>query len=235
MAYLNAWNEEENEISIDLHDQPLSKKQKTVAFARETAIAAKEAIHLHDQSTFLRNDNSDCVTNEESQLTQEWEKLAKDPQWRIVKNVMDPTFYHSQAGSDRQALHELQESQPKLNPTKAFETAIRDIDTRLPPRFREGAIRLISILYHKSKSHTFTIHFLQEFYDDDHWIVRKYEKIRKKKNTRDFLLEKFVVNQFDFIKKTPEQMEEVKNISDMARIMYIMLMEFAPWNKILLS
>jgi pyruvate-formate lyase-activating enzyme len=136
---------------------------------------------------------------------------------------MEPTFYHSQAGSDQQALHELQESQPKLTPLKAFETAIRDIDTRLPPRFREGAIRLISILYHKSKSHTFTIHFLQEFYDDDHWIVRKYEKIRKKKNTRDFLLEKFVVNQFDFIKKTPEQMEEVKNISDMARIMYIIL------------
>jgi aspartate carbamoyltransferase regulatory subunit len=110
MANLNAWNEEENEISIDLHDQPLSKKQKTVAFARETAIAAKEAIHLHDQSTFLRNDNSDCVTNEESQLTQKWEKLAKDPQWRIVKKVMEPKFYHSQAGSDRQALHELQES-----------------------------------------------------------------------------------------------------------------------------
>jgi hypothetical protein len=94
----------------------------------ETAIAAKETVRLLDQSTFLRNNNSDCVTNEESQLTQEWEKLAKDPQWRIVKNVMEPTFYHSQAGSDQQALHELQESQPKLTPLKAFETAIRDID-----------------------------------------------------------------------------------------------------------
>jgi hypothetical protein len=30
MVYLNSWNEEENAISIDLHDQPLSKKQKTV-------------------------------------------------------------------------------------------------------------------------------------------------------------------------------------------------------------
>ena len=156
---------------------------------------------LKTKTTFLRNNNSDCVTNEESKLTQEWDKLTRDPQWRIVKNVMEPTFYHSQAGSDRQALHELQESQPKLTPLEAFETAIRDIDTRFPPQFREGAIRLISTLYHKSKSHTFTIHFLQEFYDDDHWIVKKYEKIRKKKNTRDFLLQKFVVNEFDFIKK----------------------------------
>ena len=155
---------------MDLHDQPLSKKQKTVAFARDTAIAAKEAINLHDKSTFLRNDNSDCVTNKESQLTQKYEKLAKDPQWRIVKKVMEPKVYRSQAGSDRQALHELQKSHPKLHQTKAFETAIKDLDTRLPPRFRKEAI---TILYHNSKSHIFNIHFEQEFYDDDHWIVRK--------------------------------------------------------------
>ena len=79
MAYLNSWNEE-NTIAIDVHDQPLSKKQKTVAFARDTAMAAKEAVHLHEQSTFLRNNNSDCVTNEESKLTQEWDKLTRDPQ-----------------------------------------------------------------------------------------------------------------------------------------------------------
>jgi aspartate carbamoyltransferase regulatory subunit len=79
MAHLNSWNEE-NAIEIDVHEQPLSKKQKTVAFARDTAIAAKEAVRLHEQSTFLRNNNSDCVTNEESKLTQEWDKLTRDPQ-----------------------------------------------------------------------------------------------------------------------------------------------------------
>ena len=115
---------------------------------------------------------------------------------------MEPTFCHSQALPDPQDLQRLKKFQPKWTPLEAFENAIRDIDTRFPPQFREGAIRLISTLYHKSNSHTFTIDFLQQFYDDDHWIVKKYEVIRKKKDARDFLQKKFFANEFDFIKKT---------------------------------
>ena len=50
--------------------------------------------------------------------------------------------------------------------------------------------------------------------------IRKDQKKEKHKGLSPI---KIAVHQFDFVKKTPEQMEEVKNISDMARIMYIIL------------
>ena len=50
MYYLNAWNEEENEISIDLHDQPLSKKQKTVLLlGKLQLLLKKQSIYMTDQ------------------------------------------------------------------------------------------------------------------------------------------------------------------------------------------
>jgi RNA recognition motif-containing protein len=145
---------------------------------------------------------------------------------------MKPKAYQSKAVSDKQALHELQKTHPKLHKTKAFENAIKDLNTKIPPRFRSEATTLVSIWYHNSKYHTFNINFEPDFYHDNHWIVIKYEQIRKKQDTRDFLQSKFMIHQFDFVKKNPEQMEEVKEISDMARTLFIILIQcsFIPTN-----
>jgi hypothetical protein len=119
----------------------------------------------------------------------------------------------------------LQKTQPKLHKTKAFENAIKDLNTKIPPRFRSEATTLISIWYHNSKYHTFNINFEPDFYHDNHWIVIKYEQIRKKQDTRDFLHSKYMIHQFDFVKKNPDQMEEVKEISDMARTLFTILIQ----------
>jgi hypothetical protein len=65
---------------MDLQDQPLSKRAKTMILDKNTNIAPTEGIILHDRSTFKRNDNDDCVKRKESQLAQEKEQMAKDEQ-----------------------------------------------------------------------------------------------------------------------------------------------------------
>ena len=87
---------------------------------------------------------------------------------------------------------------------------------------------LICALYNKLNYKDTILEFNEmfvNFEENEHWIPKKFERLMKKKRTRDFLQQEFAKNNFDVIKKTEDQCLEVKKISNSARILFTILIQ----------
>jgi hypothetical protein len=114
---------------------------------------------------------------------------------------------------------------PQLEAFESFKEAVKIIRICFHPEARNRALTLICTLYHNFNCNDPVLEFNEIFVEDDHWIPKKFERLMKKKKTRDFLQQEFSKNNFNIIKKTEDQCLEVKTISSSARLLFTILIQ----------
>ena len=125
---------------------------------------------------------------------------------------------------------EIIEHPNELSNSNTYETAIRKIHKKIPLQYRHNLIALLSTIYQSGTDYQIQIEIKDKFQDIGHWILSKYHKLLKNKNTRKHLLNKIKNMEYDLVSKTPEQEEEITLIAGSARIIYDILVhcQFVP-------
>jgi hypothetical protein len=114
---------------------------------------------------------------------------------------------------------------PLLEAFESFKEAVKIIRICFHPEPRNRALTLICTLYHNFNCNDPVLEFNEIFVEDDHWIPKKFERLMKKKKTRDFLQQEFSKNNFDIIQKTEDQCRDVITISSSARLLFTILIQ----------
>ena len=111
-----------------------------------------------------------------------------------------------------------------------YELAIRKIHQRVPIQYRHNLIALLSTIYQSGTDYEIQIEIRDNFQDKGHWILSKYHKLLKNRNTRQHLQTKLKKKEYDLVSKTTDQEEEIKHIAGSARIIYDILVhcQFVP-------
>ena len=111
-----------------------------------------------------------------------------------------------------------------------YELAIRKIHQRVPIQYRHNLITLLSTIYQSGTDYEIRIEIRDNFQDKGHWILSKYHKLLKNRNTRQHLQTKLKKKEYDLVSKTRDQEEEIKHIAGSARIIYDILVhcQFVP-------
>ena len=111
-----------------------------------------------------------------------------------------------------------------------YELAISKIHQRVPIQYRHSLIALLSTIYQSGTDYEIRIEIKDNFQDKGHWILSKYHKLLKNRNTRQHLQTKLKKKEYDLVSKTRDQEEEIKHIAGSARIIYDILVhcQFVP-------
>ena len=111
-----------------------------------------------------------------------------------------------------------------------YEIAIRKIHQKIPIQYRHNLIALLSSIYQSGTDYEIRIEIRDNFQDAGHWILSKYHKLLKNRNTRQHLQIKWKKRKYDLVSKTEEQEEEIKHIAGSARVIYDILIhcQFVP-------
>ena len=111
-----------------------------------------------------------------------------------------------------------------------YEIAIRKIHQRVPIQYRHNLIALLSTIYQSGTDYEIQIEIRDNFQDKGHWILSKYHKLLKNRNTRQHLQTKLKRKEYDLVSKSRDQEEEIKHIAGSARIIYDILVhcQFVP-------
>ena len=110
----------------------------------------------------------------------------------------------------------------KENYLKDFASTLRMINETIPTKHRGDTIKLLSRFFNNQMGKNQTINFIKEFLEDkddqkqSHWIVEVFQTLRKYKDLRLYLQQTWLTRQ-TITKKTLEQKEEIKPITDLAR------------------
>ena len=118
----------------------------------------------------------------------------------------------------------------ELSNSYNYELAISKIHQRVPIQYRHSLIALLSTIYQSGTDYEIRIETKDNFQDKGHWILSKYHKLLKNRNTRQHLQTKFKKKEYDLVSKTRDQEEEIKHIAGSARIIYDILVhcQFVP-------
>ena len=111
-----------------------------------------------------------------------------------------------------------------ITPLTAYKKAVAYVTTCFQADHKPRALRLLNQLYNNIDVPQPFIHFNQNF-QDSHWIYSKFQALRKKKNTRQFLWEQFSKGNYNIVNKSESQLREVASISGAARILFSALIE----------
>ena len=111
-----------------------------------------------------------------------------------------------------------------------YEIAIRKIHQRVPIQYRHNLIALLNTIYQSGTDYEIRIEIRDNFQDKGQWILSKYHKLLKNRNTRQHLQTKLNRKEYDLVSKTTDQEEEIKHIAGSARIIYDILIhcQFVP-------
>ena len=81
-------------------------------------------------------------------------------------------------------------------------------------------MELISTMFHSGKTYTIKIDIADLFLDSDHWAMFKYEKLMKRPELRQYLIQKASSNDYNVVKRKESQDQEMEKIAGAARIIY---------------
>ena len=135
----------------------------------------------------------------------------------IIKSKKEST--HMKDNLD--ALTEIQNRE--LSNSNTYEIAIRKIHRKIPIQYRHNLIALLSTIYQSGTDYHIHINIRDKFQDIGHWILSKYHKLLKNRNTRRHLLNKMENKEYNLVSKTLDQEEEIKLIAGSARVIYDIL------------
>merc|ERR1712218_170789 len=110
----------------------------------------------------------------------------------------------------------------KENYLQDFASTLRIINGTIPTKYKGDTIKLLSRFFNNQMGKNQKINFIRDFLEDEddqrknHWIVEKFQTLQKKNDLRLYLQQKWFARQ-TITKKTREQKEEIKTITDLAR------------------
>ena len=122
-----------------------------------------------------------------------------------------------------------QDSKETINPQSTkenylqdFSSTLRIINGTIPTKHKGDTIKLLSRFFNNQMGKNQKVNFIKDFLEnqDDqrrsHWIVEKFQTLKKRNDLRLYLQQKWFTRQ-TITKKTMEQKEEIKTITDLAR------------------
>ena len=108
----------------------------------------------------------------------------------------------------------------ELNHRYSCNAALAGIKKLIPAQYRQKSTELISTMFHAGKTYEITINISESFLDSDHWAMFKYEKLMKRTELRQYLIQKASDKDYNIVKKNESQDQEMEKISGAARIIY---------------
>ena len=108
----------------------------------------------------------------------------------------------------------------ELSNSDHYESAIIKIHHRVPFQYRHNLISLLGTIYQSGTDYEIQIEIRDKFQDIGHWILSKYNRLLKNKNTRQHLQNKLRKEEYDLVSKTNDQENEVKQIAGAGRLIY---------------
>ena len=117
-----------------------------------------------------------------------------------------------------------QDSKKTIKAQSTKENYLQDFASNgtIPTKYKGDTIKLLSRFFNNQMGKNQEINFIKEFLEDEddqgknHWIVEKFQTLNKKIDLRLYLQQKWFTRQ-TITKKTREQKEEIKTITDLAR------------------
>ena len=102
--------------------------------------------------------------------------------------------------------------------------AIKDLCPCQFVEFKRQVTTMISVMYFDKEKCNLQIQFNVAFYDKKkpkrHWIPKLYENIKRRVDSRKFMQQHLEQENLSFAQKSEEQLEEIKAISGMARLLF---------------
>ena len=100
---------------------------------------------------------------------------------------------------------------------------IDKIKLSIPNSYHKDMINLITTIFKEDGPNNIIIKLATSFTDISHWIAYKYYTLICSNNPRDYLLNKWLHGEHDFVDKTRDQRIEIQNISGAARTLFDIL------------
>ena len=226
-------------------DKPMQKKPEIVAFEKESISRTRHAINVHRQATSIQYDHLEQQQDNNHTINNESEDFL-DP----VSENSDPILYNDKVYNQSNETVVFQETNASIETTfpvhdqsldsGVFQKTIAFIEINFPVRFQRDVMNLINIFFFKRNEHSTKIQFVDTAYEGEqtqrHWIMKKFDKRIQSPNARQYLKEKCFQNDFDIVHKSIEQLFEIRNISNMAKLLFATLVfcEFVPTNYLIL-
>ena len=118
----------------------------------------------------------------------------------------------------------------ELNQQYKCNAAMAGIKKLIPAQYRQKLTELISTMFHLGKTFKITIDMADSFLESDHWDMFKYEKLMKRTDLRQYLINKASNNDYNVVKKKECQDQEMEKIAGAARIIYdiVLSCKFVP-------
>ena len=119
--------------------------------------------------------------------------------------------------------------------TKASHALKQNIPAYLSD-FKKNILNVLSIIYFDRNNRSLDIHFDHMIGRQNHWILVMFKKLRAKPQARQFIRDRFDEGDLSFVKKSPAQLEETKEINGMARLLFPIFLkcQFIPTSYIIL-
>ena len=118
--------------------------------------------------------------------------------------------------------------------------AVKDLGGDQFMDMKKQLIRMISVMFFDKDKCDLQIKFNVTFYDAKrpkrHWIPKFFEQIKRRSNPRHFMQQQWEQNNLSFAEKSNEQLEEIKSICGMARMLFPIFLEctFVPNSYVIL-
>ena len=102
--------------------------------------------------------------------------------------------------------------------------------------FKKNILNVLSIIYFDRNNRSLDIHFDHMIGRQNHWILVMFKKLKARPQARKFIQERFDQGDLSFVKKSPAQLEETKEINGMARLLFPIFLkcQFIPTSYIIL-
>ena len=118
--------------------------------------------------------------------------------------------------------------------SKASETLKIKCPTHLPD-FKRNILNVLSIIYFDRDACTLGVTFNTHFYNGEHWsndgvnhrhwIVAMFDKLKQRPYLREYMKQHMILGDLSFVEKTEIQLEEIKDINGMARLLFPIFMD----------
>ena len=116
-----------------------------------------------------------------------------------------------------------------------LEHAMISIESIIPTKYQRETAAMVSIFFNRYLTDESEVDLIQNFkdakepttvdQDKRHWINKKFEFLKKKKDPRDYMKNKWETKTV-MIRRTTAQKREVKPIADLARILFATLIDY---------
>ena len=133
---------------------------------------------------------------------------------------------------EREQNHKKDSYKPSL---ADLQHAIISVESIIPTKYHRETAAMISIFFNKYLTNENEVDLIQNFkdakeptstdQDKRHWINKKFEFLKKKKDPRDYMKNKWKTKTV-MIRRTTAQKREVKPIADLARVLFATLIDY---------